>query len=235
VRERGKPFGFGRLRRSAGPYLQRLGEKVRIAQPGRSRRTIPTGPATCRLSDVVVTTGCHALAPSQLATLHPDCERFRGAGAPVRLGRARLGRHQPSRTAARHLAVCGDSEGCPSKPKCSSTPFIVSISQRARASPRLLGNFGRLVFRVVVSGFASSHTLLGCDRPAAHPMGAVRDLPLRDVTRAKGSGKLGSLPCFVSCKALGCRRVFRACVGRSPLATPVHSTDVCSSRILISK
>jgi hypothetical protein len=141
VRERGKPFGFGRLRRSAGPYLQRLGEKVRIAQPGRSRRTIPTGPATCRLSDVVVTTGCHALAPSQLATLHPDCERFRGAGAPVRLGRARLGRHQPSRTAARHLAVCGDSEGCPSKPKCSSTPFIVSISQRAHASPRLLGNF----------------------------------------------------------------------------------------------
>jgi hypothetical protein len=235
VRERGKPFGFGRLRRSAGPYLHSLGENVRSAQPRRSRRTQPTGPATCRLSDVVVPTGCHALAPSQLATLQPDCERFRGAGAPVRLGRVRLGRHQPSRTAARHLAVCGDSEGCPSKPKCSSTPFIVSISQRAHASPRLLGNFWspgvpRRGFRIRFLPHP-----FGVRQASSPPKGAVRDSALRDVTRAKGSGKLGSLPCFVGCKALGSRRVFRACVGRSPLATPVHSTDVCSSRILFSK
>jgi hypothetical protein len=112
---------------------------VRIAQPGRSRRTIPTGPATCRLSDVVVTTGCHALAPSQLATLHPDCERFRGAGAPVRLGRVRLGRHQPSRTAARHLAVCGDSEGCPSRAQMQLDAFHrIDLAARAcePAAPR---------------------------------------------------------------------------------------------------
>jgi hypothetical protein len=66
-------------------------------------------------------------------------------------------------------------------------------------------------------------------------MGAVQDSSLRDVTRAKGSGKLGSLPRFFRRRALGSRRVFRVCVGRSPVATPVHSTDVCSSRILFSK
>ncbi len=170
-------------------------------------------PATCRLSDVVVTVWL-SRAGSQPARNPPPAlrnasdfsERSFASGEDV------LDVTNRRRTAARHLAVCGDSEGHPSEPKCSSTPFIVSTSRRAHTSTRYLGNLGR---RMSASWFPDSlplHTLLGCERPAALPRALSGSLLARRHSR-QGSGELGSLPCFVGCRAPGSRRVFRVAWG----------------------